>query len=567
MLLFAPVLGRPLLALPQPWLGAVAVIGTAVVVAPFADPLVELVSDPSAQFVIAAEVVTKNGTRYAATVPFITGSTDAPADTPFPDTLEGSLTFSRGLAASANGYGSYSENVSELSLINDGTYDNVDAADYVNGRSITCKIGKVISPGVVDPYNSFLLLAAQIGTTWTPKRGSLLIEHTDNSAALDVPAQPHVYQGVGGLEGATDIQGERKPYALGNAFNASPKLVVAAEGLFQYHDGSGGHVTSVKDGAIALTFYADYATTTLLRAALTTVPSPIVPGAYATCEAEGFFGLGGVAFKQITVDFTFTEQRTAELIKTLVLRSTTLTLSDFDLFTFDELNVAQPAPREYLLQDNDTVAGVLTALMNGIGGWWGLTTQGKLRVKRMELPSNIPAARYDLNGGNLVEIDRAPLPNGIDPPPRRRRITYAHNWTQQTDLYGYVSENNPSLAQYLATPYKIAPTLDGESIAIVANYPLAPDPDPILGYLINPADATAEAERQLARDTAGAKLWTAKVKNAFMIHQIGEDAFFADTTATPRLGLAAGMYAKIVDAKDDASDYSTELTVFGALQT
>jgi hypothetical protein len=326
-------------------------------------------------------------------------------------------------------------------------------------------------------------------------------------------------------------------------------------------------VTSVKDGGIALTFYADYANTTALRAALVTVPSPIVPGSYGTCEAEGFCGIGGVAFKQITVDFSFTEQRTAELIKTLVLRATTMTLSEFDLFTFDELNVAQPAPREYLLQPNDTVADVMSALMNGIGGWWGLTTQGKLRVKRMELPGMIPAAVYDLNGGNVVEIDRSPLPSGINPPPRRRRLTWAHNWTQQTDLYGYVSENNPALASYLATPYKLASTLDGESVAIVAQYPLAPDSEPLVSYLINQADALAEAERQLARDTAGAKSWTVKLKNAFLVHQIGEDIFLTDTTIAPRLGLAAGMYAKIVDAKDDASDYSTELTVFGALQT
>lgn len=503
---------------------------------------------------------------YAATVPFITMPADDPANTPFNARLMDSLVISRSIVG-GDGYAGYQQNISELSLINaDGEYDTVADEYSVNGRDITIKVGLAAANGEVeDAYATFETVAIQLGERLIANRDRLLIEHTDHAAKLDVPAQPNVYAGVGGLEGGEEIAGKRRPIGLSDVYNGSPVLVIASEGLFQCHDGAVASIGAVKDGGIELDFVADYATVALLRAAIastTTVPA----GFYATCIAEGYFGIGGIAFKQVTVDFTLSTQTTADIIEWLVLNSTELTAADLDDYTFDDLNNAQSAVRQFYLgaDDTSTVAEVMTALMRGIHGWWRLSSLGKLGLMRMEAPGMVAAASYDLEGGNLVTLDSEPLPEPVDPPPRRRRVTWAHNFTQQSDLYGQVAEGDPALADYLSKPYKIAPTSDGDAAVILADFPFAPDPEPILGYFRDQADAQAEADRVFALYSSGYRAFSFTARGAFCMHQPGEVVTIADSTIAPRLGLTATpRYVRLVEVADNARDFSTAMKGFG----
>jgi hypothetical protein len=550
MLGFAPISGTPIAALPE-W--HASVVATS-----------ELVATLSATEFF-----------YAATMPFITRDTDAPRNQPFSGTLDASLRVDRSIGNS-NGYNGYVQNIAELSLINaDGEYDVTGMQNSPNGQEIVCTIGEIFpldvhGRNVVAPYNQFQALARLTGDKWRVDRNRITIESRDFATKLDVPVQTGTYAGTGDLEGGTDLAGKKRPMGFGRLYkadgrggNVSPTLVIAAEGLWQCHDGEVASIEAVKDGGIALGFIADYATVALLRAA--GLAGTITPGSYGTCIAEGYFLVGGSGFKQITCDFVSLYLTRADVIEHVTLTSAGISADHIDSRSFDDLNIDEPGPIAYFLDSNsnETCAEMFTKLMAGIEGWHGFTTLGVLQVKRMEAPAAEAADVYDLNGGNLIDIDRVDLPGGIATPPHRRRLTYAHNWTQQTELYGQVSEDDPAFADYLGKPYLVASTSDAESAAILLDYPFAPDPDPVLSYYADEADALAGAERLLTLYSSGYKPYRMTAKQALFLHQIGEIIFVQDSGIRPRLGLGTGKYVRLVTVNDDTSKMQTEMIGFG----
>jgi hypothetical protein len=502
-------------------------------------------------------------TLFAATVPFISRATDTPANQPFQGTLETSFRVDRSILG-GNGFGGFSENVSELSLINaDGFYDELADVISVNGQSIQVSIGEITGRAIVAPYSNFETVVSLTGERVRTERSHMVVEMRDPALRLQTETvQQSVYLGIGDLEGGAEIAGKRRPYGDGVIFNATPTLVIPGELLYQFNDGAVASVEAVKDGGVELTFFADYPTVAALRAdGVAASPDVIPPGTYATCLAEGYFLLGGVGFKQITVDFTGGNTITAWIIGAIAINSAGMTTADFDLSTFYDLVAAQPAPVGYFLSSDssETCADAFTKLMTGIGGWWGMTPLGKLQLKRMERPSNIASAYYDTDGGNIVEINRGKLPSGIDPPPHRWRVIYGRNYTVMTDLFGQVSENDPAMADYLKSPYKLASTSDLESQSTLSNWPDAPDPDPVESYFALQADAQAEAERLFALYTIGLSIYQFTLKNALFVHDIGEVINVTDS----RLGLSGGRYLRIVELSDDVSAMTTEVTGFG----
>jgi len=202
---------------------------------------------------------------------------------------------------------------------------------------------------------------------------------------------------------------------------------------------------------------------------------------------------------------------------------------------------------------------MFTNLMNGIGGWYGMTPLGQLQVKRLDRPTSIAAAFYDTDGGNIVDIDRSSLPAGVDPPPHRWRVIYGRNYTVMTDLFGEVSENDPATADYLMSPYKLASTSDAQSDSILANWPDAPDRDPVQSYFASLVDAQAEADRLFQLYSIGLNAYRFVLKNALFVHSIGDIVNVTDS----RLGLSNGRYLRIVELSDDISNMTTEVIGFG----
>lgn len=532
---FGPLLSRGLLALPA-WRAAF-----------------------SGELSLSAQEA-QSTTVYAATMEFV----DTVGDRAFYGTLMPTLRVDRSIA-SGDGYRGYVQTVAQLELINDGTYDDLELENSNAMQPIRVALGEATGAALAIPYAQFETVILGLGERWRGDRQKLTIEWSDPLAKLRVPLQTETYTGSGDLAGGPEIANKRRPYGDGVNRNTTPTLVIAAEGLFEFNTGASASLDAVHDGGLPLDFVADYATTAELRAAHEAVPSLIPAGKYGSCVVESRFAIGGTAFKQVTCDFTGLNLTRADVIEAAILASTDLTAADLDGWTFNDLNLVEPGSVTWFSDSgsSDTVLDMAEKLMAGIEGWIGLTTFGKVQVRRMEAPTFVAAEFYDLNGGNLIDIDRTDLPSAIAIPPRRRRCSYAHNWTVQTDLYGGVSETDPDFAAYLGQPYKVVSTSEDAADAILADYPNAPDPEPVLTYYADEADAQSHAERLFDLYSSNYRAYRFIAARSLFLHQVGEVINVADTSLRPRLGLSAGKYLRLVEVNDDLGTGLTEMVGFG----
>jgi hypothetical protein len=497
---------------------------------------------------------------YAATVPFITRETDVPANQPFSGTLEASLRIDRSIIQS-DGFGGFSENISELSLINaDAEYDSIADQVSLNGQQIRVSIGVMEGDGItVSPFAEFEYVANLIAERFVISRQRLTIELRDPGLHLTTETvQQSIYDGTGGLNGGETLQGKRRPFADGIIFNASPALVIPAELLYQFNDGAVSNITDVRDSGLALTFLADYANVASLRADAANIP----PGFYGTCLAGGYFALGGSPVGVVTCDIVGLRTTTADIIENVALISAGLTASELNGGSFATVNADQPAEVGYYLDanSNETCAQMFSNLMHGIGGWHGMTPLGQLTLGIFTAPESIEStADYDSMGGDLVDIDRTALPQGLDPPPHRRRVIYARNYTVMTDLAGAVSENDPEFATQLRAPFQTAVTSDADSEMVLVNYPDAPDTNPVEAYFAYVEDAQVEADRLMDLYSQGRNAYRMTLTSALFLHEIGD----VITVTDDRFGLETGRSLRLVALSDDVASMSTEAVAFG----
>lgn len=507
---------------------------------------------------LLSEFTTTDGVDYrifASTWPFITRASDALPNTSFLETLKQSLVLDHSIVGS-NGFGRLSVGWGTIDLINsEADYDTVFEDGAVDGRRVLLKVGAVVD-GEVIPYDDFYTIADLSATKWNADTETLTITLRDNSYRFDVPAQPDVYLGTGNLEGTTDLDKKRIPIAVGRYSYVTPAPVIPAEKIYQVSFRSVEEITAVYDGGVVLTFTADYATLALLRAAT------LIAGQYATCLAEGLFRLGGSSFKQVTVTGKGDNvggyvETTADVVRRLINIAADVTdPGDFDTGAFDLLNAQQPAPVGYYLDynSNESLRDVAGKLMGGIGGWCGYEPRTALiYVRRFAAPGIAPSEFY--KEIDLIDFAMEPLPGAVDPPPRRFRVAYNRNWTIQTDIFGEVSENDPDRAAYLGTPYSLASTEEADSAAIVADHPLAPDPDPVESYFALQPNALAEAERLLALYRALRNVYRFKVKDRLLLHRVGQTIQLEH----PRYHMTAGKNMRIVGLRENAIDNETEI--------
>lgn len=546
MLLFGPTLSTPVLALHE-WFAFI-----------------------NAQAVITASEA-ESTTHYAATRPFISRATDVPADQPFSGTLAATLRVDRSIVG-GDGFGAYALNVSEATLINaDGQWDSVIRDDSVNGQETVFTIGEMVGRDIVAPYAQFEPIARLRAVRWRPGRDQVIVEFSDLNEALNVPVQTEIYTGAGELEGGEELANLTKPWGDGAVRYASPTLVIAADGLWQATTVQGGEITGVQDGAVDLEFTEDCASVADLRAL---TPAELAPGQFATAnnpsDATGmFFRLGGRTKKRITCHFNGPHETTADIIEYVALNSAGIDADDIETFTFQQLNDDLPAVRGYFIPAGatKTCADMFADLMRPVPGWYGITTLGKLRVHMLKAPEGIAAESFDTNfltsGGSLVSIDMVPLPAGVDPPPQRWRVTWEHNWTPQPDLYEVVSEDDPALAEYLRSQFKVASTSEAQRQLVLADYPNAPDPEAIPGYFRDEADALEAAERLYDLYTQNFKLYRIVAKRQLFMRQLGEEIRVTDNSIVPRLGLESGRDLRLVEVNDSADDLQTEMLGFG----
>ncbi|MCK1402018.1 hypothetical protein IVB45_17555 [Bradyrhizobium sp. 4] len=415
---------------------------------------------------------------------YATEPTDTPANQPFRGVLK-SFSFSRSIMQ--GDIGRFTTGTGNLKIDNaDAEYDFLQLSYAIDGRPIAIRIGR---PD--QPYAETYPLAKLTATGWNVDTDAISIDLVDYSYKLEVPMQPHTYGGTGGANGGADLTGKRKPLVFGNAQNISPVLLVPNLLIYQAHDGAMQSIDAVYDRGVPLTGAGDVANYAALAAA------SVTSGQFKTCLAAGLLKLGSSANGTVTADVKGDATdgylvRTADIVRWALRHRTVLSDPvDLSVLSFDQVNLAQPAPIDYFIgpDDNLTVAAFIDNIMGGIGGWGGHRLDGTFEVRIFQAPSGSPAdafTRADMLGG---DIKKEPLPESYRPPRWRWRVPYQRCWTVQTDLAGAVTAARKA---FVAEPYRLA---EATSSTIQLDHPFAQDRDPVQSYFSQASDAAAEAAR------------------------------------------------------------------------
>lgn len=503
--------------------------------------------------VIATDTTSK---LYAGTEDYITRSSDIPAGTPIPGILEHLPRFDRSII-SGDGFNGLANGWGDASLINIGDYDQYLRGYAVDGRRA------VFKALLRSQSYAFAQMIADLTATSTSVASNgqmLVVGFRDKAFKLDVPTQPSVYAGTGGVEGGPELTNKRRNMVLGNVKNITPVLLISPELVFEVNGGRPVQaISAVYDKGYPLDGpQADYATIALLRAAA------ITDGWFSTCLAQGRFRVGS-AYEQITCDVHGDNSgvyvsSTGTIMRRIVnINACISDPAEVDTASFAALELVQPAPIGYYLNENstETVGETFAKLTQGIGGWCGFTRLGMLQAGIFTAPSGTPAGAYtDLE---ILDIDVEKLPSGMDPPPWRQRIVYERNWTVISDPFAGVGLIDAPRAAWLGTPYKVASTTQADGDVILADHLLAQDPPVREAYFTNGADALAEANRSLTLANSSYVLYRVRLK----IDPFSLDIDQTIRVTLNRFGLDSGRLLRLPSISDIPDDNTVEVRAFG----
>ncbi len=504
-----------------------------------------------------------NSRIYAASREFITNPTDIPSSQPFLGTLQKVIRFDRSIISGGQ-IGKVTTGWGDMELINsEGDYDDLIDRYAVDGRRIIIKVG------VVDAlYEQFITIFDGTASDWNVEESILRIQIRDNTYRLEVPAQPLLYGGSGGLDGTDDLKGKRKPLALGECLNVTPVILIPNALIYQVSSGPVHGIGPVYDRAVMLASAGDFPTPEALISASTGAAgsgASIEAGEYGTCLSAGLFKLGGSPVGTVTCDVrgdktggTYADT-TASVVRRLIGMATDiLDPSGLIGVTFNSVNAAQPAVIGYWLDGSqDTnVADVIADLMGSIGGWGGMRRNGRFELGIFTSPSGQPTAIYDRV--EIVEIERQKLPDGLSPLPWRFRLAWGRNHTIQTDVEGGAGITAERVA-FLREGRRLATSDALKGKRLLADHPLAQDPQPVESYFRDEEAAQSEASRLLNLYGTTNALYRIRLKILPFSHEIGEVIL----VTFPRWDLKDGRLLRIVSITDDTDANTIEVIGFG----
>jgi hypothetical protein len=438
----------------------------------------------------------------------------------------------------------------------DAEYDFLPLSYAIDGRPITVKVGRRDAS-----YDEAFTLARVTAKGWLVGTDNITIDLVDFSYKLEVPLQPNVFAGTGGIDGGADLAGKRRPLCFGSPLNVSAVSLVPSLLIYQVHDGSLLGIDNVYDQGLAMTAAGDVATYALLAAA------SVTSGQFKTCKALGLFKLGTAPAGQVTADVRGENaagyiETTADIVRwALVNRTVLQDPADLDVASFAAVNTAQPAPIDYFVgpDDNLTVAAFIQNLMGGIGGWGGHKIDGTFEVRIFQAPAGNSLASF--NRGHMLggDIKREPLPDAYSPPAYRWRVPYARNWTVQTsDIAGGVTATRRA---FIAEQTRLA---EASSVTIQTDHPFAQDRDPVQAWFRNQVDAAAEAVRLIDLFKTTRAIYRMTLPRRALRRDIGDEI----TVTHPRFDLSQGRgmialeTAVNVVVADNAID-SVEVAAYG----
>lgn len=335
-------------------------------------------------------------------------------------------------------------------------------------------------------------------------RASEAFEGTDTlrmplrSAAADLQiAANDLYDGTGGTEGSTEMEGVAKPRVFGFVRNMQPVLMDAANRIYQIHDGALHEIVDVRDGGLPLILKEDEDSYASLVA-----DSPST-GKYTSFKAGGYIKLHDDPIF-LTVDargetdggYVSTASHVAAQILRVIGGVASATASSF---------AAWPQSEVGILVREGTAEDAMNKLAVGLGAaWWGANTLGQFEGNVISAPS---ATSSTITIEPYMQINAPEETSGSTPPWWRIRVAYQEIEVTQEggDLAGSAST---AVQEFYSRKRRFAVASD---ITVKTRYPLAVDGPELPGVLESKTAASTLAQSLLDIYKVPRRTWSVRV--------------------------------------------------------
>ncbi|RKK04828.1 hypothetical protein EBE87_20315 [Pseudoroseomonas wenyumeiae] len=348
------------------------------------------------------------------------------------------------------------------------------------------------------------------------------------------------YAGTGGLEGDAGLKGQMRPMLYGAKRNLPAVTLLATQLVYQFSGRALSSITGVRDGGAVLAFAGNYAS-------FPEMMTPSLPDStYATCLAQGLIRLASPPARQVTADAVGAGAAThAGIALALLTGPGGLSGDRFDTASFTG---TMPGGLAGFLFKGGTVEAALNEVTGSCASWWGSDRMGRIVAGRLFRPEAFPPdhalARWMLTG-EPSEIEGTP-------PRWRQRVAYRVLGLVQsaTDLTG-VAAANPAAVSAYGTAQQIETAFDA---SVLASYPSATDPEPLVSGFDLAVDAQAEAAYLMSLHGVRRRRWRVPVGKWGAAINVGQSISVDHPRLAGRNWIVTGM--------DETGDAKT-LTLWG----
>lgn len=449
----------------------------------------------------------QTATFYLSNKPFISASTDTPANTSYDPCLIGGVSFSEALSLDNTisvGYG-------DLELDNtDGTKDSWLSYIWVN-RTVSIYIGDPTWPR--SDYR--LIFTGLVSDLVSRSRTALNLVLVDKLQKLNNPISETSLT-IAGVNSEQLI-----PVTFGECFNVSPIVVDSATLTYQVHTGAIEDIIEVRDNGAPVLITKDL--------------------------ANGKFSLNQSPFGQITCSVQGAKSTTyyntiPEIIKLIVKEygpvNTRLTDADIDLANFASFNTLYPYPVGVYCTSRENILDICNQLAASIGAQVTFSSTGLLKLVRLDMsgtgightisPEDIELQSLDVQEKAIVRA--------------ATKLAYCKNWAPQTS--GLAAGVNTSSVTLFNNEYLYT---SSTNTATVAAYNLSTEPEAEQTLLITTAAATTESARRNGLWSQPRTVYSMVAYPHLLSVELGDNI----TLTNPRFGLSSGKSGIVVSIDRD----------------
>lgn len=469
---------------------------------------------------VLMEVVAKVGgietTRYLSSKGYVTGNSDAPANTNYSPIIVGGVKFTETL--SLDGTASLSFGDIELDNLTGKRDDWLN--DVWANRPANVYIGDVRWP-----RSDFKLIFSGLVVNIDSKnRGRLNLKLGDKLQRLNTTVSEIK------LLGSSQDKDKLIPLCFGECHNISPLLVDASVNEYQVHNGPIEQIIEVRDNGVPVLFTAFLATG---KFRLVKQPVGLVTASVQGDKPSVYTNNIATIIKRLATSFGQLEKRFA--------------VSEIDTLKFDVFAAENVQPVGLFLNERANVLECVSKLASSVGGRVTINRAGKLTLVTMALP-RITSGKYitatDMAERSLLLSQFPTVIAGV-------KLGYCKNHTVQDNIQtGIPLEHISMFKQEFLTITRT------NSVAAL-DYVTYTEPVVEETLLQVASDAVAEANRRLNMVSNQRKVFKYIGLSHLMLEELGD----SQTITHSRFGLAAGATGQIVSLATDWLEPHTTIEV------